>query len=63
MKDVCSPNSSGQKPKPKPLPHADPASRGVKHAAVYEDYDGKQRNDQSSQQLPPTSPSSSGRSS
>ena len=54
VKDVCSPNSSGQKPSPKPLPHADPASRGAKHAAVYGEYDGKQRSDQSTQQLPPS---------
>jgi hypothetical protein len=33
--DVCSPNSSGQKPKPQPLPQPDAKSRGVKHAAVY----------------------------
>jgi hypothetical protein len=35
--DVCSPNSSGQKPKPQPLPQPDAKSRGVKHAAVYGD--------------------------
>jgi hypothetical protein len=35
VKDVCSPNSSGQKPKPQPLPHASLASRKIKHAPVY----------------------------
>ena len=34
VKDVCSPNSSGQKPKPQPLPGSD-KTRRVKHAAVY----------------------------
>ena len=34
IKDVCSSNSSGQKPKPQPLPGSN-KSRGVKHAAVY----------------------------
>ena len=57
MKDVCSPNSSGQKPKPQPLPHPD--NRGVKHAAVYGD--GK-RNDQLTElpeQPPISAPASS----
>lgn len=40
IKEVCSPNSSGVKPKPQPLPHPDAASRGVKHAAVYSDGKG-----------------------
>ena len=35
IKDVCSPNSSGQKPKPQPLPHPPAASRGVKHTAPW----------------------------
>jgi hypothetical protein len=60
IKEVCSPNSSGVKPKPQPLPHADPASRGVKHAGVYKDYDGRQRSDQSTQQLPPSPQTSPG---
>ena len=34
VKDVCSSNSSGQKPKPQPLPGSN-KSRNVKHAAVY----------------------------
>jgi hypothetical protein len=55
IKDVCSNNSSGMRPKPKPMPGSS-ENRGVKHAAVYEDYDGRQRNDQSTQQLPPTPP-------
>jgi hypothetical protein len=42
IQDVCSPNSSGQKPKPTPLPHPGDASRKVQHAAVY----GDRRNDQ-----------------
>jgi hypothetical protein len=53
VKDVCSQNSSGVRPKPQPMPHRDPASRGAKGAKVYEEYDGKQRSDQSTQQLPP----------
>jgi hypothetical protein len=52
IKDVCSPNSTGAKPKPQPLPHPDAASRGVKHAAVYGD--AKRRSDQSNQ--PPPAP-------
>ena len=55
---TCSPNSSGQKPKPKPMPGSS-ENRGVKHAAVYGEYDGKQRNDQF-QQLPPTPQTSPG---
>jgi hypothetical protein len=35
IKDVCSPNSSGAKPKPQPLPHPPAASRGVKHTPPY----------------------------
>ena len=35
IKDVCSKNSSGQRPKDKPLPHPDPASRGVNHTAPW----------------------------
>ena len=35
IREVCSPNSSGQKPKPQPLPHRDVASRKIKHAPVY----------------------------
>ena len=34
IKDVCSSNSSGQQPKPQPLPGSN-KSRSVKHAAVY----------------------------
>jgi hypothetical protein len=41
IKDVCSSNSSGQKPKPQPLPGSN-KSRNVKHARVYSDA----RNDQ-----------------
>jgi hypothetical protein len=50
IKDVCSPNSSGAKPKPQPLPHPDAASRGVQHAKVYGD--AKRRSDQSNQPPP-----------
>jgi hypothetical protein len=60
IRDVCSPNSSGQKPKPQVLPHPPPASRGVKHAAVYGD--GKRRNDQVTElpeQPPISAPASS----
>jgi hypothetical protein len=53
-KDVCSPNSSGAKPKPQPLPHAPPASRGVTHAPIYGD--AKRRNDQVAE-LPTEQPS------
>jgi len=57
IKEVCSPNSSGVKPKPQPLPHPDAASRGVKHAAVYSD--GKGCSDQVTQlpEQPPIGPS------
>lgn len=34
IREICSPNSSGQKPKPQPLPGSD-KTRRVKHAAVY----------------------------
>jgi hypothetical protein len=54
IRDVQSNNSSGMRPKDKPLPHPPAASRGVKHTAVYGEYDGQQRNDQSTQQLPPS---------
>jgi hypothetical protein len=49
IKDVCSPSSSGQKPKPQPLPGSN-KSRNVKHARVYSDA----RNDQV--QPPPIGP-------
>jgi hypothetical protein len=51
IKDVCSPNSSGKQAKPQPLPGSN-KSRGVKHAAVYDD---GARNDQV--QPPPFRPS------
>jgi hypothetical protein len=60
IKDVCSPNSSGQKPKPQPLPHPPAASRGVKHTAPWGPLI-KDRNDQSNQ--PPIAPPPSARSS
>jgi hypothetical protein len=45
LKDVCSPNNSGAKPKPTPLPH--PENRGVKHTAPYgPPATGDRRNDQ-----------------
>jgi hypothetical protein len=34
IRDVCSPNSSGQKPKPQPLPGSD-KNRRVKHTNPY----------------------------
>jgi hypothetical protein len=37
MREVCSSNSSGTKPKDRPLPAPPKDSRGVKHAAVYGD--------------------------
>jgi hypothetical protein len=42
IKDVCSPNSSGQKPWPTPLPHPDKDKRNPRHAAVYGDRRGDQ---------------------
>jgi hypothetical protein len=53
VKDVCSPNSSGQKPKPQ----RPPAPAGVKHAAIYSD--AARRNDQLTQlpEQPPIGPS------
>jgi hypothetical protein len=36
MKEVCSPNSNRQEPKPQPLPQSS-TSRGVKPTAVYGD--------------------------
>jgi hypothetical protein len=55
IKDVCSPNTSGQKPKPQ----RPPAPPGVKHAPIYGD--GKGRSDQVTQlpEQPPIPPSSS----
>ena len=53
IKDVCSPTYSGQKPKAQAAATRRSGRRGVKHAAVYGEYDGKQRSDQSTQQ-PPT---------
>jgi hypothetical protein len=37
MKEVCSPNSSGAKPKDRPLPAPPKDSRGVRHSSVYGD--------------------------
>lgn len=54
IKDVCSPNSSGQKPKPTPLPGAN-KDRGVKHTAPYGPPTNDKRADQSNQ--PPIGPS------
>jgi hypothetical protein len=62
IREVCSPNSSGVKPKPTPLPHPDPASRGVKHTSPWGPLIDR-RNDQVTQ-LPeqsPIAPSASGR--
>ena len=42
IKDVCSPNSSGQKPKPQPFPHPDKDKRNPPHARVYGDRRGDQ---------------------
>ena len=55
IREICSPNSSGQKPKPQ----RPPAPPGVQHAAVYGD--AARRSDQSNQPLP-IPPSSSARS-
>ena len=44
IKEVCSPNSTGQKPKPQ----QPPAPPGVKQAAIY----GDRRSDQSNQPPP-----------
>jgi hypothetical protein len=58
IQTVCSPNSSGVKPKPQPLPHPDAKSRGVKHTAPWGPLiDG--RNDQVTQlpEQPPPAPS------
>lgn len=59
IRDVRSKNSSGQQPKPQPLPGSS-KNPGVKHAGVYQEYDGKQSNDPSTTTpLPPTPPPSS----